>query len=111
MAIRLSKPWLPLDRDAVAALTGQLGVYQLSDDGRTVRAIRRVDARALFGLRGELGRELETRGEGLFFRIEINHQPRTRWLELLMVHKADHGRLPDWNPPEDGQGLGRLSPA
>lgn len=111
MAVRLDKPWRRLDKDAVAALSGQLGVYQLSDDAATVRAIHRVDARSLFGLRGELGRELAERGEGLFFRLEVNHQPRTRWLELMMVHRADHGSLPAWNPPEDGVGLGRLSPA
>lgn len=111
MAVRLDKPWRRLDAEAVAGLSGQLGVYQLSDDGATVRAIVRVDARSLFGLRGELGRELEERGEGLFFRLEVNHQPRTRWLELLMAHRADHGGLPAWNPPEDAHGLGRLSPA
>lgn len=111
MAVRLDKPWRRLDAEAVAELSGQLGVYQLSDDGAAVRAIVRVDARSLFGLRGELARELEERGEGLFFRLEVNHQPRTRWLELLMVHRADHGGLPAWNPPEDARGLGRLSPA
>lgn len=111
MAVRLDKPWRQLDKDAVDALSGQLGVYQLSDDGETVRVIVRVDARSPFGLRGELGRELAERGEGLFFRLEVNHQPRTRWLELMMAHRADHGCLPDWNPPEDGRGLGRLSPA
>lgn len=111
MAVRLDKPWRRLDAEAVAGLSGQLGVYQLSDDGAAVRAIVRVDARSLFGLRGELGRELEERGEGLFFRLEVNHQPRTRWLELLMAHRADHGCLPEWNPPADGEGLGRLSPA
>ena len=111
MAVRLDKPWRRLDATAVAGLSGQLGVYQLSDDGVTVRAIIRVDARASFGLRGELGHELETRGAGLFFRLEVNHQPRTRWLELMMTHQADHGALPAWNPPEDGQSLGRLSPA
>jgi len=111
MAVRLDKPWRRLDAEAVAGLSGQLGVYQLSDDGAAVRAIVRVDARSPFGLRGELGRELEERGGGLFFRLEVNHQPRTRWLELLMAHRADHGALPAWNPPEDARGLGRLSPA
>ena len=111
MAVRLDKPWRQLDAAAVAGLSGQLGIYQLSDDGAAVRAIVRVDARSLFGLRGELGRELEERGEGLFFRLEVNQQPRTRWLELMMAHKADHGGLPAWNPLEDGEGLGRLSPA
>jgi hypothetical protein len=37
-------------------------------------------------------------------------QYRSRWFELLMVYKADHGALPPdnaKNPPP----LGRLSPA
>ena len=55
-------------------------------------------------------REFQERGEGHQFRVEVNQQYRTRWFELLMVHKADHGSLPAdnaKNPPP----LGRLSPA
>ena len=65
--------------------------------------------RSPFGLRSELQREHDERGAGRQFRVEVNQQYRTRWFELLMVHKADHGSLPPdnaKNPPP----LGRLSP-
>jgi hypothetical protein len=41
----------------------------------------------------------------------VNQQYRTRWFELLMVHKADHGSLPVDNAKNPPPALGRLSPA
>ena len=67
-------------------------------------------ARAPFGLRSELQRELAERGAGHQFRVEVNQQYRTRWFELLMVHQADHGSLPVDNAKNPPPALGRLSP-
>jgi hypothetical protein len=39
----------------------------------------------------------------------VNQMYRTRWAELLMVHRADHGALPPANE-DDAPRLGRLSP-
>ena len=66
--------------------------------------------RSPFGLRSELQREASERGPGYQFRVEVNQQYRTRWLELLMVHKADHGSLPTDNAKNPPPALGRLSP-
>ncbi len=108
--LRLDKPWRPLTAEEIARLPGQLGVYQVADAAGVLLCIGQAGARAPFGLRSELQRELAERGPGHQFRVEVNQQYRTRWFELLMVHQADHGRLPPdnaKNPPP----LGRLSPS
>ena len=64
--------------------------------------IGHAGGRSPFGLRSELQRELQDAAPGHQFRVEVNMQYRTRWLELLMVHEADHGSLPPdnaKNPP------------
>ena len=107
--LRLDKPWRPLTAEEIARLPGQLGVYQVADAAGVLLFIGQAGARAPFGMRSELQRELAERGPGHQFRIEVNQQYRTRWFELLMVHQADHGRLPPdnaKNPPP----LGLLSP-
>lgn len=108
--LRLDKPWRPLTAEEATRLPGQLGVYQVADANGTIVFIGQAGARTAFGLRSELQREFKERGDGYQFRVEVNMQYRTRWFELLMVHKADHGSLPvdnAKNPPP----LGRLSPA
>jgi len=97
----LSKPWIPLTADAVAALPAQLGVYELGADDGTVVRIAYAGGRELFGLRSVLAAELEARvGAGEppgRFRYELTHGYLTRWEELLMVHQARHGELPPGN--------------
>jgi len=108
--LRLDKPWRPLSAEEAGRLPGQLGVYQVADAKGAILYIGQAGARSPFGLRSELQRELKERGDGHQFRVEVNMQYRSRWFELLMVHKADHGGLPPdnaQNPPP----LGRLSPA
>lgn len=108
--LRLDKAWRPLTAEEATRLPGQLGVYQVADAQGTIVFIGQAGARSAFGLRSELQREFKERGAGYQFRVEVNMQYRTRWFELLMVHKADHGSLPAdnaKNPPP----LGRLSPA
>jgi hypothetical protein len=111
MAIRMEKPWSALTPDAVKALPGQLGVYQLADaDGRVVY-IGFAGGRSLFGLRSELERALRERPAGAVrFRTEVNQQYTSRYQELLMLHVADHGTLPVANAADPPVRLGRLSP-
>ncbi|MGY9071983.1 MAG: DUF7508 domain-containing protein [Acidimicrobiales bacterium] len=107
--IRFEKPWRALEADALAALPATMGVYEIGDlEGRIV-FIGFAGGRSLFGLRSELQGELAQRGEGkALFRSEENMQYMSRYDELLMVHVADHGSVPDDN---DGQRrIGRLSP-
>lgn len=111
LRLRLDKPWQPLTAEAAARLPGQLGVYQVADAGGTVVFIGQAGARSPFGLRSELQREASVRGAGHQFRVEVNQQYRSRWFELLMVHKADHGALPVDNARNPPPALGRLSPS
>jgi len=109
--LRLDKPWRPLAPEEVDQIPGQLGVYQIADARGTVLHIGQAGARSPFGLRSELQREVRERGPGHQFRLEVNMQYRSRWFELLMVHKADHGSLPPDNAKNPPPLLGRLSPA
>ena len=109
MPIRLTKPWRTLEAGEVARLPGQLGVYQVADPAGEVLRIGVAGGRSRFGLRGELDAELASRGPGFRFRVEVNVQYHTRFLELLMLHRADHGAFPPEN--EAPPGLGRLHPA
>ncbi len=109
MAIRLVKPWRALEADEVARLPGQLGIYEVAGPSGAVLFIGVAGGRSRFGLRGELETELARRGPGFRFRVEVNVQYHTRYRELLMLHRADHGALPPEN--EAPPGLGRLRPA
>jgi hypothetical protein len=111
MAIRLDKPWTELTPEAVKSLPGQLGVYQLADAAGRVVCIGFAGGRSVFGLRSELERALRERpGGATRFRCEINQQYTTRYQELLMLHVADHGALPEVNQADPPVRLGRLSP-
>lgn len=110
MAVRMTKAWQPLSPRTVAGTGGYLGVYEIqAPDGETIY-IGCAGGRSLFGLRGELERELSARGAEHRVRFEVNMQYLTRQQELLMAHVANHGEL-----PRDNRGmrqpLGRLHPA
>jgi hypothetical protein len=105
-AIRLERPWIQLDDDAVRRIPAMLGVYELGDADGRVRLIGYAGGRSLFGLRSEIGAH---RGSFERFRYEITSAYLSRWQELLMVHQADHGTLPP-DQPDPGRRLGRLSP-
>jgi hypothetical protein len=109
MGVRMEKPWRELNAANVAALAGELGVYQLADaEGRIVR-IGYAGARTLFGLRSELEAALKA-GEAARFRTEVTSAYLSRFEELLMVHAADHGELPAGNAADARRRMGRLSP-
>jgi hypothetical protein len=111
MAVRMSKAWIPLTGERVERLSGQLGVYQIQDGAGQTVWIGYAGGRSLFGLRGELERELAKRGPGHSFRCEVTMQYMTRYKELLMVHAADHGELPGDNRKLRPLRLGRMRPA
>lgn len=110
MPVRMDKPWMPLTREAVAALGGELGVYEIQDAAGQTVCIGHAGGRSLFGLRSALEDELRRHGAGHRFRCEVHMQYLSRVQELLMAYAADHGEL-----PVDNRGvspsLGRLHPA
>ena len=111
MGIRLDKPWRRLDDEAIAALPAQLGVYHVADADGMVLSVGFAGAREPFGMQTALRRELTGLGSAATqFRYEFTSNYRSRWDELLMVHLADYGELPE--PQRDqAQRVGRLSPA
>ena len=106
MSIRIEKPWRPV-ADA-GALPGQLGVFQLADAAGEVIYIGAAGGKTLFGLRSEVT-ERAAATDAVSFRAEVTTAYHTRRLELLMVHRSDHGKLPEHNQAD--QVPGRLSPA
>ncbi|MDO8322120.1 MAG: hypothetical protein Q7T23_04185 [Phenylobacterium sp.] len=107
----LRGPWVPLDDRSVGALSGALGVFQIADPAGDVLQVGYAGGRSLFGLRGTLRSALDrSDGRPLVFRVEVNMQYMSRWKELLMVHRAQHGSLPILNNPDDAHGLGHMGP-
>ena len=110
MSIRLEKPWLALNSENVNCLQGQLGVYQIANAEKEILSINYAGGRSLFGLQGELTDLLEkSEGQTLYFRVEVNMQYMTRHEELLMIHVADFGELPEHNQKIRKHKLGKLS--
>ncbi len=107
MAVRMDKPWQPLEAQALTPIGGQTGVYELGDNAGNVVYIGTANSRSLFGLKGELENRLGTASQ---FRFEITTAYTTRQRELLMAHFADHGRYPEQSQPHETRSLGRLSP-
>lgn len=111
MAVRLDKPWRPLNDDELRLVNGNLGVYELADASGVVLYIGVADGRSLFGLKGELRDVLAKPPAGATqFRVEVNQSYRTRHIELLQAHLADHGELPKLNTDIEPSRLGRLRP-
>lgn len=109
MGIRLAKPWTKLTPEAVRALPGQLGVFQLGDGDGRVLHIGYAGGRSLFGLRSAIDEARRRQRGAAQFRYEVTMQYQSRYRELLMLHLADHGRLPEGNADEKPS-LGRLNP-
>ncbi len=96
-SLRLDKPWRT--RGEVARVPGQLGVFELADESGQVLLIGVADARSLFGLRSAIDDAFVQVDAAVKFRFESTAAYHTRYRELLMVYRADHGRLPVANPP------------
>jgi hypothetical protein len=101
--------WRPLTKDAVAAVPGTLGVYEIADDKGTVVDIGYAGARAIFGLRTMLEPWLAKPGNWQFC-YEITSSYLTRYRELAMVHQARHGSLPELVRCNPERVTGRLQP-
>ncbi len=111
MAIRLNKPWIPLE-EGITRLHGHLGVFQLADAEQQIIYIGYAGGNSVFGLRGEVTTMCEKLAGSAFVRVEITTAYLSRYRELMMVHIADHGSLPSANTSFNRPiTLGKLSPA
>jgi hypothetical protein len=109
MAVRLSKPWMPIE-DALALLRGNLGVFELADADGTVLFIGYAGGDSLYGLKGCVTEALQTVAGVSLVRFEVTTAYHTRYRELLMAYQADFAGLPPGNSPLTFK-LGKLSPA
>lgn len=107
MAIRLTKPWVPIP-DALQKLRGHLGVFQLANADGEVLFIGYAGGKSQYGIRAEVAGAAEQIPAAVNVRVEITSAYLSRFRELMMVHIADHGAPPEHNPPVK---LGKLSPA
>lgn len=98
MSIRLTKPWIDLGSVDSDDLPAQLGVFELADGDGQVVYIGYAGGREPFGMRTALLAAAETTG-ATRYRCELTHGYLSRWEELLMVHRHDHGALPVHNDP------------
>jgi hypothetical protein len=112
MPVRMDKPWMPLDEEALKIVASHLGVYQRANAAGEIVYIGVADARTLFGLKGELRKAIAAPPAGATqFRVEVNMAYRTRHAELLQAYQHDHGALPVANTDIDPRMLGCLRPA
>lgn len=102
MGLSIRRNWQPLEAATVKAVPAQVGVYEISGADGRVLIVGCAGGRSLFGLRGELERELAQRGAGYSFRWEATSTYLSRRDELLMLHLAEWGALPPDNPPRPG---------
>ena len=107
MAVRLTRNWIPVN-DVLSHLKGNLGVFQLANANSEVVFIGFAGGKSQFGLKGEVASAIEAYPGIASARFEVTTAYHTRYRELLMVHQADYGALPQFNEPIV---LGRLSPS
>ena len=105
----IRKAWQPLNEASLHQVPAHLGVFELSLDGRKVCYIGVADARTRFGLRERLEQQF-VRQSASYFRLESTQAYSTRFKELLMLHQARYGQLPELNQRLGTPLPGRLSP-
>ena len=107
MAVRFDKPWIEIAQ-GLSLLRGQMGVFQLADHDQNIVFVGYAGGKSLHGLKGEVSQRIDNHANAIFMRYEITTSYLSRYKEILMVHKADFGELPEHAPEVK---LGRLSPA
>lgn len=106
--VRLTKPWQELGEAAIAALPGQLGVFEIADAENATLELGFAGGRSRFGLRSAIAEAAAKHERAARFRYEVTMQYWSRFEELLAVHLADRGELPPGNADRGDRRVGRL---
>ena len=107
--VRLTKPWSDLDDAAIAALPGQLGVFEIGDDEGATLELGFAGGNSRFGLRSAIAETAAKHERAARFRYEVTMQYWSRFEELLAVYVADHGELPAGNTDRGDRRIGRIA--
>ena len=107
--VRLAKPWRDLDDAAIAALPGQLGVFEIGDAEGAVLELGFAGGNSRFGLRSAIAETAAKHERAARFRYEVTMQYWSRFEELLAVYLADHGELPAGNADRGDRRVGRIA--
>ncbi len=107
--VRLTKPWSDLDDAALAALPGQLGVFEIGDDEGATLELGFAGGNSRFGLRSVIAETAAKHERAARFRYEVTMQYWSRFEELLAVYVADHGELPVGNADRGDRRIGRIA--
>jgi hypothetical protein len=110
MTLRLDKPWIGLADLPADRLPAQLGVFELGNAAGEVIFIGYAGGNRAFGLRTAILEELDRLGDAATcVRYELTQGYLSRWEELMMIHRFDHGDPPSSSHPETIP-RGRLTP-
>lgn len=110
--VRFDKPWQDLSDASIAALPGQLGVFEIGDAQGGTLELGFAGGRSRFGLRSSIAEVAAKHGQAARFRYEVTMQYWSRFEELLAVYLADHGELPAGNAEGRGERrVGRIAAA
>ncbi len=107
--VRLTKPWRDLDDAAIAALPGQLGVFEIGDDEGATLELGFAGGNSRFGMRSAIAETAAKHERAARFRYEVTMQYWSRFEELLAVYVADHGELPVGNADRGDRRIGRIA--
>lgn len=102
--VSLNKPWLSFDPHDWRGIAAAVGVYELGDEDGQVIYIGFAGGASPFGLRGEIARRFSPeeanpviRQRARLYRYEVTTMYLSRWRELLILHREEHGGLPPAN--------------
>jgi hypothetical protein len=88
----MSKPWLDATTAEMARIPPVTGVYEVRDADGVVLDIGYAGSREPFGLKSRIGAVVAGEGRGgLQFRYESQVVYMSRYVELVLAHRAFHG--------------------
>jgi hypothetical protein len=91
MSAEMTKTWQPATPHVLAAVPCVTGVYQIRRTAGPVLDIGYAGARETFGLRSKLRAVVdELAGDDLELRFESHVQYQSRYVELVLLHRARH---------------------
>jgi hypothetical protein len=91
MSRGIRKPWIAATPEAIAEAPVSTGVYELRDEAGEVLDIAYAGTREPFGLSSGIAAAVAEIGRAdLWFRFEQHVQYQSRYVELVLNHRALH---------------------